>query len=120
MKKLMMIILVGLSISAFAVDYEQLASQTVPSATMQSVNNTSYMTSGSALSTNVYEVGAYSVQAPSPACAPRKAPPGGTGTVSDYDPANPKFSPIGDPVLPLLLFAITYVLIKTFRRKNEA
>lgn len=85
-----------------------------PSVSMQSVNNMSYMSAGSAYSSDVFDVGS---SAPSSA-APHKAPPGSGGGTSGYDPANPQFAPVGDAVLPLLLMALTYLLVRV-RRKRQ-
>ncbi len=114
MRKMLAIFLCAIGISVYAVEYAPFASDLPPSAAMQSVNNTDYMTVGSSYSSEVYAVGSYS-PSHAPAVGPRKAPPG-TGGESTYDPNNPQFSPIGDVLLPLLLMALAYALV-AYRRK---
>ena len=92
----------------------------VPLAKMQSVNNASFMSSGS---THASTISIYEVESSTPEATGRsirKAPPGGGGGASDYDPTNPQFSPIGDAVLPLLALAILYAafLFLHFRRRQ--
>ena len=90
-----------------------------PSTNMSSVNNSGYMTTGSAYSSSISDVGAYSPSAaPS---GPRRAggPGGSTGGESGYDPANPQFSPIGDAVIPLLLMTFIYALVVLYKRKRK-
>lgn len=89
---------------------------TTPTATMQSVNNVSYMTSGSTYAPTVYDVGSYSPAAQAPAARPYKAPPSTSGE-SDYDPKNPQFAPVGEGLLSLLLMAGIYLLV-TIKRKQ--
>ena len=118
MRKMLAIFLCAIGISVYAVDYAPFASSVPPSAAMQSVNNTDYMTVGSSYSSDVYAVGSYS-PSHAPAVGPRKAPPG-TGGESTYDPNNPQFSPIGDALIPLLLFALAYgAWILTRRKKTN-
>ena len=118
MRKMLAIFLCAIGISVYAVEYAPFASDLPTSAAMQSVNNTDYMTVGSSYSSDVYAVGAYS-PSHAPAVGPRKAPPG-TGGESTYDPNNPQFSPIGDAVLPLLLMALTYMVIRVRRKRQVA
>lgn len=92
---------------------------------MQSVNSQSYMTTGSALSPAVYEVGSSS-----PAKGPQRPGslrresgdgPGSTGGASDYDPKTPTpEGPIGDAVLPLMLMALAYLGVRFFRARKRA
>ncbi len=116
MRKMLAIFLCTIGISVYAVDYAPFASSLPPSAAMQSVNNTDFMTVGSSYSSDVYAVGSYS-PSHAPAVGPRKAPPG-TGGGSTYDPNNPQFSPIGDALFPLLLFALAYGAWILTRRKK--
>ena len=116
MRRILSIFLCTIGISVYAVDYAPFASSLPPSAAMQSVNNTDYMTVGSSYSSDVYAVGSYS-PSHAPAVGPRKAPPG-TGGESTYDPNNPQFSPIGDALIPLLLFALAYGAWILTRRKK--
>lgn len=112
-KKIFAILICSIGISANAIDYTAMQIST-PAATMQSVNSSAYMSSGSTYTPTVYTVGASS---PSAAAGPRKAPPGGGGA-SGYDPNNPPFSPIGDALFPLLLFALAYGAWILTRRKK--
>lgn len=116
MRHILSIFLCAIGISVYAVDYAPFASSVPPSAAMQSVNNTDYMTVGSSYSSDVYAVGSYS-PSHAPAVGPRKAPPG-TGGESTYDPNNPQFSPIGDAVLPLLIMALAFTAIRAHRKKR--
>ena len=118
MRNMLTIFLCAIGISVYAVEYAPFASDWPPSAAMQSVNNTGYMTVGSSYSSDVYAVGSYSPSS-APAAGPRKAPPG-TGGESGYDPNNPQFAPIGDAVLPLLLMALAYMVIRVRRKRQVA
>lgn len=116
MKKILAILILMIGIKAYAVDYTIGASQaTAPSVSMQSVNSSAYMSSGSTYTSEIYTVGA---SAPSAAAGPRKAPPGGGGT-SDYDPNNPQFSPLGDALIPLLLMGMAYAAYVFLRRRKS-
>lgn len=112
MKAFFVSILCVISIGLYAADFTP---ATAPSTTMQSVNNASYMSSGSTYSSTVYAIGATS-PSDAPARGPRKSPPG-TDT-SGYNPDNPQFSPIGDALLPLLLMALVYMVIRVRRKKR--
>ena len=116
MRHILSIFLCAIGISVYAVDYAPFASSLPPSAAMQSVNNTDFMTVGSSYSSDVYAVGSYS-PSHAPAVGPRKAPPG-TGGESTYDPNNPQFSPIGDALLPLLIMALAFTGL-TYLRKSK-
>jgi len=105
MKRMITILICSLAINLFAAAHTPFGAQTnAPLAEMQSVNNTSYMSSGSSYSSDIYDIGA---SAPSSdGRSIRKAPPGkDDGT---HDPNNPQFSPIGDAILPLLVLALLY------------
>ena len=115
MRRILSIFLCAIGISVYAVDYAPFASSVPPSAAMQSVNNTGYMTVGSSYSSDVSAVGSYS-PSHTPAVGPRKAPPG-TGGESTYDPNNPQFAPLGDAVLPLLIMALAFMGL-TYLRKS--
>ena len=115
MRRILSIFLCAIGISVYAVDYAPFASSVPPSAVMQSVNNTDYMTVGSSYSSDVSAVGSYS-PSHAPAVGPRKAPPG-TGGESIYDPNNPQFAPLGDAVLPLLIMALAFMGL-TYLRKS--
>lgn len=115
MKKILAILVLMIGIKAYAVDYTIGASQaTAPSVTMQSVNNSAYLSTGSDYSSNVYDVG----QSAPARAGVRKAPPGGGGA-SDYDPSNPQFSPIGDALIPLLLMVMAYATYLLLRRRKS-
>lgn len=118
MKRILAIITSTLCLSLYAVEYTPLTPpMRSPSNTMQSVNNGAYMSSGSAYSTTVYEVGSYSPSAQAPAVTPRRGGlPGKDDT--NYDPNNPQFAPIGDALFPLLLFALAYGAWILTRRKK--
>ena len=118
-KKLVLIFLFGcLYTVSHAVEYAPFATSGIaPAATMQSVNNSGYMSSGSTYASSVYEVGS---SAPSRSGA-RKAPPSVTpGTESEgYDPTNPQFSPLGDALFPLLIMASAFAVFTYFRRRRQ-
>ena len=90
-----------------------------PPVSISSVNNAGYMSTGSAFSSEVYDVGSDDPYSP-PQRNLRKAGGPGTiepGTGSDYDPNNPQFAPVGDSIIPLLMIALIYALM-AFRRKS--
>lgn len=117
MRKLLAILVCTIGIAVYASDYTPFAADMQPSMTMQSVNTSGYMVSGSIYSPNVYEVGSTSPTSSSSGSPIRKAPPG-TGGESDYDPNNPQFSPIGDAVVPMLLMALALAGLIYLRRKK--
>lgn len=118
MKKILAILILMIGIKAYAVDYTIGASQaTAPSVSMQSVNSSAYMSSGSKYTPEVYPVGA---SAPSAAAGPRKTPPGGGGGASGYDPNNPQFAPLGDALIPLFLMVMAYATSILLRRRKRA
>lgn len=112
-KRLLAIFFCTIGLTAYAVDYHP---ANAPSATMQSVNNSTYMISGSTYTATVYEIGSSSPASNAPAAGPRKAPPG-TDT-SGYDTENPQFAPLGDALLPLMLMAFAFMGIIYLRRKK--
>ena len=114
-----MIFVWAIGIAVYASDYTPFAADMQPSMTMQSVNTSGYMVSGSMYSPNVYEVGSTSPTSSSPGSPIRKAPPVITGGESDdYDPYNPQFAPIGDAVEPMLLMAMALAGLIYLRRKK--
>jgi hypothetical protein len=118
MKRMLFVFLIGsLCAALHAADFEPFAAS-VPATSMQSVNNSSYMTSGSAYSGTVYTVGASELNnAPS---RPGQIRRGGPGTDSSgYDPNNPQFSPIGDALIPLLLMVMVYATVLFLRRRRK-
>lgn len=124
MKKLLIIIslmlLVPFAVWAQRYDAQQSSYGAVPpSVTFRSTSGT-YISSGSTYSSTVFEIGSSSPSS-APASGPRKAPPDVTpGTPSDgYDPSNPTL-PLGDAVLPLLLMALTYMVIRVRRKRQVA
>ena len=108
------VMVVAFALPAKAQNYE--AQQ--PNAIFQSTST--MQPSGSTYSSAVYEVGSSSPSY-APAKGPRKAPPTiEPGTESnDYDPANPQFSPLGDVLIPLILFALAYVGYIALRKKKR-
>ena len=116
MKRYIIILLCLIGVQVYAVDYvPYVAASTAPVANMQSVNSTSFMSSGSKYSSNVYEVDS-STPSVYPMHRARKGAPGTDGT--GYDPNNPQFSPIGDAIIPLLAMALIYLLV-AYRRKAK-
>jgi len=92
-----------------------------PSVTFRSTSGT-YMSSGSTYSSTVFEVGSSSPAHAPAGSRPRKSgfndiTTGGEST--DYDPNNPNL-PIGDAVLPLLLMALAYLVIRVRRKRQVA
>lgn len=117
MRRYIIILLCLIGIQAYAVDYvPYVVNSTAPAASMQSVNNTSYMSSGSTYSSAVHTVNTESPYAAASGRGVRKAPPGTDG--SGYNPSNPQFSPIGDAVIPLLIMALIYMIV-AYRRKTK-
>ena len=118
MRKLLMIFVWAIGIAVYASDYTPFAADMQPSMTMQSVNTSGYMVSGSMYSPIVYEVGSASPTSSSPGSPIRKAPPG-VGGESGHDPNNPQFpEPIGDAVGPMLLMALALAGLIYLRRKQ--
>jgi hypothetical protein len=117
MRKLLMIFVWAIGIAVYATDYTPFAADMQPSMTMQSVNTSGYMVSGSMYSSAVYEVGSSSPTSPPPGSPIRKAPPG-TGGESNYDPDNPQFASIGDAVGPMLLMVLAFAGLIYLRRKK--
>jgi len=113
MKRLLAILCCAIGISAYALDYTPMQA-TAPSATMQSVNNNAYMSSGSNYTSSVCEVGAAT---PSRAAGPRKVAPGTDD--SGHDPSNPNFGPVGDALIPLLLMVVAYAAFLLLRRRTR-
>lgn len=84
-----------------------------PVASMQSIGS-GYMVSGSAYSSEVYEIGSGSPSAAHGRTIMRDGFPGvDDGT---YNPNNPNFGPVGDALIPLLLLALIYAIV-AYRRK---
>lgn len=116
MRKLLAILVCTIGIAVYASDYTPFAADMQPSMTMQSVNTSGYMVSGSMYSPNVYEVGSTSPTSSSSGSPIRKAPPVVDG--DGYDPDNPQFAPIGDAVGPMLLMALALAGLIYLRRKK--
>ena len=115
MRRMLSIVGCAIGISVCAAGYTPFDAP-LPAATMQSVNNAGYMTSGSPYKADVFDVGSYS-PTPHAAAGPRKAPPDkDDGT---YNPNNPQFSPLGDAVTPLMLMALAFAGYIALRRKNH-
>ena len=94
-----------------------------PSVTFRSTSGT-YMSSGSTYSSAVFEIGSSS-----PAHAPAGSGPRKSGfndiTTGDptgeggYDPSNPTL-PLGDALMPLMLMALAYMVIRVRRKRQVA
>lgn len=110
MKKILGIMFFVLGIAGYAAA-QSFQQAVAPAVNMQSVNNSTLMSSGSAYSSDIQEVGAYS---PSTAGV-RKAPPTPGGGTS-YDPNSPQYGPVGDALIPLMLCAGAYLIIRARRR----
>lgn len=118
MRRLLIILFCALGMQIHAVEYAPFASYstTDPAVSMRSVNNSSYMSSRSAYTPTVYEVGASD---PSRAGV-RKAPPTVTpGTTADVDPTNTQYGPVGDALIPLLLMGMAYAAYVFLRRRKS-
>ena len=114
MRQLFAILICSIGISAYAIDYTAMQ-MTTPVASMQSVNSSAYMSSGSVYTSEVYAIGANSPSAaPS---RPRYAPPGTDD--SGHDPNNPQFAPLGDAFIPLLLMVMVYATSVLLRRRKS-
>lgn len=114
MKKILgiMVFVLGIAGYAAAQSFQQAVA---PAVNMQSVNNSSMMTSGSSYSSSVQEVGAYS-----PAGPHKAKMDGGLPSVDPTQPAadpnNPQYGPVGDALIPLMLCAGAYLIIRARRR----
>ena len=120
MKRFLVVLACLTSIGLYAEDYTPKSGlMAEPSASIRSVNNPSYMSSGSSYSSDVYEVES---SAPAHHGSSRRAGGPGSvdpGTPADQDPTNPQFSPIGDAVWPLLLMAMAYAAYVIVRRRRK-
>ena len=133
MKKQIIILLLALIIpcAAFAHGYTERQpafGAIAPSVSFRSTSG-AYMSTGSAYSSTVHEVGSYSPAAHAPGSGPRKA--GGFNDIpvdnddtedptgDGYDPTNPQL-PLGDALLPLMLMALVYMVIRVRRKRQVA
>ena len=115
MKKFIAILICAFGITGYAVSQQQLATQAVaPTVNMQSVNNSSMMSSGSAYSSEVQSVGA---------TGPHRAKKDGEGfpvinegTTTTDEFNNPQYGPVGDALIPLMLCAGAYLIIRARKR----
>ena len=120
MKKIVVILMLSLvGIGVKAVNQTFVATQPTPAATMQSVNGTGAMSTGSAYSSTVYEVGSQS-----PTSGPRRAkmedfPVIGEDTESGEKIDNPNFGPVGDSVLPFTLLSMVAAGVVYLRRRKQ-
>ena len=120
MKRMITILICSLAVNLFAADFTPFAaSASAPLAEMESVNNVSFMSSGSTYSSDIYDIDA-SAPSSNGRSVRKTGGPGTPSGESGYDPNNPQFSPIGDAVLPLLALAILYAafLFLRFRRRQ--
>lgn len=119
MKQILAILFCTIGISVYAVDFTPIQA-TAPSASMQSVNNGSFMSAGSSYAPVVHDVGAYSPMA----SGPLRAKAGGFDDITtdqpseDYDPNNTQIGPVGDALIPLLLMGMAYAAYIFLRRKK--
>lgn len=121
MKQLLAILFCSVGISVYAVDFTPVQT-TTPFASMQSVNNSSYMSTGSTYAPVVHDVGAYSPTASGPLRAKAGFDDITTGEETEeggYDPNNPQFSPLGDALIPLLLMVMAYAAYTLLRRRRS-
>ena len=122
MKKIVVILMLGLvGIGVKAVNQTFVATQPTPAATMQSVNGTGAMSTGSAYSSTVYEVGSQS-----PTSGPHRAKMDGDGfpdlnpsEKNEVDPNTPQYGPVGDAVLPFTLLSMVAVGVVYLRRRKQ-
>lgn len=119
MKQILAILFCTIGISVYAVDFTPIQA-TAPSASMQSVNNGSYMSAGSSYAPVVHDVGAYSPMASGP-----HRTKAGFGDITtdqpseDYDPNNTQIGPVGDALIPLLLMGMAYAAYVFLRRRKS-
>lgn len=126
MKKQIIILLLALIIpcAAFAQGYTERQpafGATAPSVSFRSTSG-AYMSTGSAYSSTVHEVGSYSPAAHAYGSRPRKSgfndiTTGEATGEGGYDPNNPNL-PLGDAILPLMLMALAYMVIRVRRKKR--
>ena len=119
MKKIVLILMLSLvGIGAKAVNQTFVATQPTPAATMQSVNGTGAMSTGSAYSSDVYEVGSQS-----PTSEPRRMKMDGLPSVDPtkpaVDPTTPQYGPVGDAVLPFTLLSLVAAGVVYLRRRKQ-
>ena len=122
MKKIVLILMLSLvGVGVKAVNQTFVATQPTPTATMKSVNGTGAMSTGSAYSSTVYEVGSQS-----PTSGPRRAkmdddgfPEIGKDVESGEQIDNPNFGPVGDAVLPFTLLSLVAVGVVYLRRRKQ-
>jgi len=113
MRKFIVILICAFGITGYAVSQQQLATQAVaPTVNMQSVNNSSMMSSGSAYSSEVQSVGATGPHKAKKEDFPTINP--GTSTTDEFN--NPQYGPVGDALIPLMLCAGAYLIIRARRR----
>ena len=115
MKKILgiMVFVLGIAGYAAAQSFQQAVAPTV---NMQSVNNSSMMMSGSSYSSAVQEVGAYSPAGPHKAKKDDDFPVIGKDVESSEEINNPQIGPVGDALIPLMLCAGAYLIIRARRR----
>lgn len=121
MKKIVVILMLSLvGIGVKAVNQTFVATQPTPAATMQSVNGTGAMSTGSAYSSDVYEVGSQS-----PTSGPHRAKMDGDDfpvldpSKPTTDPNNPQYGPLGDAVLPFTLLSMVAAGVVYLRRRKQ-
>ncbi len=115
MKKILgiMVFVLGIAGYAAAQSFQQAVA---PAVNMQSVNNSSMMMSGSSYSSPIQEVGAYSPAGPHKAKKDGDDFPVLDPTKTGDDPNNPQYGPVGDALIPLMLCAGAYLILRARRR----
>ena len=117
MKQMIIILLCTVSISICAADLPSAYYMSTSSSAMTSVNQSSYMTTGSKYTSSVHEVGASSPVAHAPSKPRKTGGPGGTDDGS-YNPQPPQFGSIGGALIPLLIMVLIYAMV-LYRRKSK-
>lgn len=115
MKKILGIMVFVLAIASYATA-QSFQQAVAPAVNMQSVNNSSMMTSGSSYSSAVQEVGAYSPAGPHKAKKDGDDFPVLDPNKTGDDPNNPQYGPVGDALIPLMLCAGAYLIVRARRR----
>ena len=115
MKKILgiMVFVFGIAGYAAAQSFQQAVA---PAVNMQSVNNSSMMSSGSSYSSPIQAVGAYSPAGPHKAKKDDGFPEIGKDVESSEEINNPQYGPVGDALIPLMLCAGAYLIIRARRR----
>ena len=111
MKKILGIMVFVLGIAGYAAAQSFPTQAVAPTVNMQSVNNSSMMSSGSSYSSPIQAVGAYSPAGPHKAKKDDGFPEIGKDVESSEEINNPQYGPVGDA-----LIAGAYLIIRARRR----